>query len=331
MGNYNPFGMVMPNANNLGAGTYRYGMNGMEQDKEVKGGGNSYTSHFRQYDPRLGRWMSDEPKPVAYESGYAAFRNNPIYFTDPLGDFPNIGGMLKSIGNFFKGIGKKIGKAFKGKAKEGSVVKGGFNGYEKICDGCGSATNPINMETFAVTSKSPPGLFSKFGNSVLKLAVQAENFTNSFKGSRFVSFGIEFTDGPGGTNTDGALVNRWNFDNIWEINQQDFEDVSLINSVLQPIPDLNNKSKLNAATNEARNTGAVNNPKHIGAGGIGNHNADTPEPALGKVCAKGIQRDIHNQKVTRTDTTITKDGQVHVEHYFQDGWSAGSETFPKPK
>ena len=98
---YYPFGMVMPNSNNLGAGTYRYGMNGMEQDSEVKGGGNSYTSYWRQYDPRLGRWMSDEPKPVAWESGYAAFRNNPIYFADPSGDFPK-------IGEFFKKLGGKI-------------------------------------------------------------------------------------------------------------------------------------------------------------------------------------------------------------------------------
>lgn len=65
----------------------------MERDNEVKGSGNSYTSHFRQYDPRLGRWMSDEPKPVAWESGYAAFRNNPIYYADPTGDWPKwIGG-----------------------------------------------------------------------------------------------------------------------------------------------------------------------------------------------------------------------------------------------
>ena len=70
------------------AGLYRFGFNGMEKDDEVKGVGGHYTTHFRQYDSRLGRWMSLEPKPVAWESYYAAYRNNPIYFIDPRGDIP---------------------------------------------------------------------------------------------------------------------------------------------------------------------------------------------------------------------------------------------------
>ncbi|NQX99353.1 MAG: hypothetical protein HRT73_15965, partial [Flavobacteriales bacterium] len=46
------------------------------------------------------------------ESGYASFRNNPIYYADPLGDFPKIRKFLKKIGNKIKGAFKK---AFGGK------------------------------------------------------------------------------------------------------------------------------------------------------------------------------------------------------------------------
>jgi len=69
-------------------GTYRYGFNGMEKDDEIKGEGNSYTTEFRQYDPRIGRWLSLDPKMKKYpsESPYVAFHNNPIYWTDPEGD-----------------------------------------------------------------------------------------------------------------------------------------------------------------------------------------------------------------------------------------------------
>jgi len=116
---YYAYGSVMPNANNLGAGTYRYGMNGMERDNEIKGAGNSYTSYFRQYDPRLGRWMSDEPKPVAWESGYAAFRNNPITNVDPKGDFPKLG-----IGKWLKNNIGRGGKAYR-KAKKFQKANGG--------------------------------------------------------------------------------------------------------------------------------------------------------------------------------------------------------------
>lgn len=71
-------------------GSYRYGFNGMEKDDEVKGEGNSYTTEFRQYDPRVGRWLSLDPElsRYPYESPYVAFHNNPIIYTDPFGDSP---------------------------------------------------------------------------------------------------------------------------------------------------------------------------------------------------------------------------------------------------
>jgi RHS repeat-associated protein len=49
--------------------------------------GNSYTTEFRQYDPRLGRWLSLDPL-TNVEPGwspYRAFFDNPIIYTDPDG------------------------------------------------------------------------------------------------------------------------------------------------------------------------------------------------------------------------------------------------------
>lgn len=65
---------------------YRYGYQGSEMDNEVKGEGNSYTTHFRQLDPRLGRWLSYDPKATAWESPYVSMGNNPIINNDMLGD-----------------------------------------------------------------------------------------------------------------------------------------------------------------------------------------------------------------------------------------------------
>jgi len=66
---------------------YRYAYNGMEKDDEVSGNGNSYTTQFRQYDPRLGRWKSLDPLAGKYpgQSPFVGFNDNPIYFVDPLG------------------------------------------------------------------------------------------------------------------------------------------------------------------------------------------------------------------------------------------------------
>lgn len=85
---YYPYGMQMPGRNGtISGGEYRYAFNGMETDKEVSGQGNSYTTQFRQYDPRLGRWKSLDPLAGKFPgmSPFVAFNDNPLYFTDPLG------------------------------------------------------------------------------------------------------------------------------------------------------------------------------------------------------------------------------------------------------
>jgi RHS repeat-associated protein len=83
---YYAFGMLMPNRFE-GVDDTRHLFNGMEHDMEVSGEGNSYTTEFRQYDPRLGRWKSLDPLMAQFpwQSPYVAFDNNPIFYTDPLG------------------------------------------------------------------------------------------------------------------------------------------------------------------------------------------------------------------------------------------------------
>jgi len=80
---YYSSGMLMPKR--FGGGDYRCSFNGMEQDDEVSGKGNSLTTPFRMYNPRLGRWMSTAPITHPQFSPYSAFDNNPIYYADPSG------------------------------------------------------------------------------------------------------------------------------------------------------------------------------------------------------------------------------------------------------
>ncbi len=86
---YFPFGMNQPERN-YSAPSYRFGYNGMEKDNEQKGEGNSYTTTFRQYDPRSGRWLSMDPKnqKSPSQSPYSSFYNNPVLYNDPKGDIP---------------------------------------------------------------------------------------------------------------------------------------------------------------------------------------------------------------------------------------------------
>ncbi len=81
--------MLLPNRH-ASSDKYRYGFQGQEKDDEVKGEGNSYTTHFRQLDPRIAKWFSLDPKMRSFPgwSPYNYSLNNPIFFNDPNGDCP---------------------------------------------------------------------------------------------------------------------------------------------------------------------------------------------------------------------------------------------------
>jgi len=85
--------MLLPNRHES-SNEYRYGFGGYEKDDEVSGEGNSYTSFYRQYDPRIGRFKSVDPAAVkfAWSSPYVFANNNPIYFTDVYGGEPEDAG-----------------------------------------------------------------------------------------------------------------------------------------------------------------------------------------------------------------------------------------------
>jgi RHS repeat-associated protein len=78
----------MPGRNYINGSSYRYGMNAKEKDDEIVGSGNSYDYGARQYDPRLGRWWSVDPKAVKYTgwSPYNYVLNNPIHYVDKDGE-----------------------------------------------------------------------------------------------------------------------------------------------------------------------------------------------------------------------------------------------------
>ena len=69
---------------------YRFGFNGMEKDDEVfNNTGTAYTTLFRPYDARIGRWNAVDPKIylTPWESPYLSMGGNPIWHNDPLGDY----------------------------------------------------------------------------------------------------------------------------------------------------------------------------------------------------------------------------------------------------
>ena len=74
----------MPGRKYESGSSYRYGFNGKENDNEVKGEGNQQDYGMRIYDPRLGKFLSEDPITKQYPelTPYQFASNSPIKFID---------------------------------------------------------------------------------------------------------------------------------------------------------------------------------------------------------------------------------------------------------
>ena len=75
--------MLLPNRHQ-NTGDYRYGFNGKELDNEIKGEGLQIDYGFRIYDPRLGKFLSEDPLTASYPwyTPYQFAGNSPLMFID---------------------------------------------------------------------------------------------------------------------------------------------------------------------------------------------------------------------------------------------------------
>ncbi|HEU0228635.1 MAG TPA: RHS repeat-associated core domain-containing protein [Arachidicoccus soli] len=85
--------LTLKNSSQKAYRQYFYGFNGMEKDDEVSGAGNSYDFGARMYNPRVGRFLSIDPKTHQYPyfSPYCFAGNSPILFVDENGEGPILG------------------------------------------------------------------------------------------------------------------------------------------------------------------------------------------------------------------------------------------------
>jgi RHS repeat-associated protein len=117
---YAPFGMMLPERTwSSDSVSYRYSFQSQERDDEIYGFGNSYTAEYWQYDSKLGRRWNNDPRPNPSISVYACFGNNPIFFSDILGDtlrgFDEV--EQKALENFEKRVNQQVVK-YKNKVQE---------------------------------------------------------------------------------------------------------------------------------------------------------------------------------------------------------------------
>ena len=136
---YYPFGAEKP-GRCFASGNYKYGYNGMEKDNEVKGSGNSYTTEFRQFDPRLARWFSIDPVIKFNESPYSWNTNNPILYADPTG--ADSLQRAKAVDQAKKYVDSNSGNTYEEGRKGSPGEKVDCSGMVSNCIEAGGETNP---------------------------------------------------------------------------------------------------------------------------------------------------------------------------------------------
>jgi len=160
---------------------YTYGFQGMQRTDALAGSGNHYTAPNWEYSPRLGRRWNTDPVVYPWQSSYATFNNNPIYFKDPSG--------LQGIA--FNGGG-------------GDKKKGG-----------GSTTSPqqpqipkVDIKTVEVWADGPKkaGFFSRLWSGIKNF------FTNAWNAFKKMDANIQGNGDPSGkgthTLTGGTEINN---------------------------------------------------------------------------------------------------------------------------
>jgi RHS repeat-associated protein len=147
-----------------------FAYNGMMKDDEIQGVGNSYTTEFRQYDARLGRWTAVDPLNEKYPdvSPYVFCANNPII---------NIDGDGREVipTNSFKSVGKLT--SMLSIASKTEVYKQLISAYSSGEYDLYLGYNPSTSSKIAVTDLYEAG--------------KGNNYTRTFSVTYFFNFDIK--------------------------------------------------------------------------------------------------------------------------------------------
>lgn len=176
---------------------------------------NLYETHFRSLDPQIGRFWQIDPKPFEFESPYAAMRNNPILFNDPLGDTVKLNGEKDAIAAFIAMLNSTTGNTYENKdgiltrtnkklnTKSSKTLSGSLSKkVEQMMKG--KTTNALNIKN---EDKSDGGIsFDKFNTREVDMKDFDALKNNVQKASLFGHFLAEYECDPQeacNTNRDG--------------------------------------------------------------------------------------------------------------------------------
>ena len=164
---------------------YRFGYNkGSEKDDEIYGLGNTYTTHFRELDTRIGRWWTIDSKAheMSWQSTYCSMDNNPIKYNDPIskndedGDIWNyvLGGLAGGIADYATQVTTNM---LEGKKNAFSDINWASVGASTLEGVATSGASVIKNTTTKIIVKSSAKVLS----AAAKNTVEVKYSNNGFK------------------------------------------------------------------------------------------------------------------------------------------------------
>ncbi|MCD6065617.1 MAG: hypothetical protein K0S33_443 [Bacteroidetes bacterium] len=340
---YYPFGQSMPGRQYV-AKRYSYGMNGAEKDDEFTGTeGSIYNTHYREYDARLGRWFAKDPITMPFESPYAGMGNNPISFSDPLGDKIKFHGFKNWARIQYKKLtDKNFRKEFKAlKAQYKEKVKdshGNDTKKEKVLHIKENANKSNHTLDEAVenheTDKGTSGKsqnergeedYLYYNGNLDKITVSEQEYGKEYSGDIGVNYGKK-------DDSNYDLIFHGDKDNFdhWNVKQLTFDGVTGGQHILDP-KDWKTKWHVNLKNIVPDKTGGDGNPKIGGptnssdhsSGGWSNGSASYLIEAFGKPRIYSVERKFpgiwdHKTKKDlpdfsgKTDRTIKREVRISV-------------------
>ena len=158
---------------------YRFGYNkGSEKDDEIYGLGNTYTTHFRELDTRIGRWWAIDPEEHNQEdySPYSAMNNDPISKNDEDGDIWNyvLGGLAGGIADYATQVTTNM---LEGKKNAFSDINWASVGASTLEGVATSGASVIKNTTTKIIVKSSAKVLS----AAAKNTVEVKYSNNGFK------------------------------------------------------------------------------------------------------------------------------------------------------
>jgi hypothetical protein len=242
---YYPFGLMMPGRS--WSDGYRFGFNGHEKVDEIYGPGSHFTAMFWEMDPRVCRRWNQDPKPNPSISNYSIFINNPIRFSDFLGDTITLGkGTINNLG-FLKWKDSNAGQRFYNRYDVGGKqdhinVEIDFVNDIKTSEGTRLAASGLT-EAFVTDNGDRKKLVNQdWYDGAKARGTDVSGYATTVRQGESLSFKLQFT-GKDAVDAGGTLLHETQHVRIQDFANQMYGKPMLYNVSEQHVIMLNNYSK----------------------------------------------------------------------------------------